>query len=100
MEVWRGDGVRLFSGAGLSPLVPIEKTVNASAYQDIWDKFKLPTCGNSLGMHPSCSNMTVHEDTNVLLEEWTEIPINTQLVETLPRRVEAVTLHGLRIGCL
>lgn len=101
IAMWKCGGGKLwgcFSGAGLSPLVPIKRTVNASAYQDIWDKFMLPTCGNSLGMDPSCSSMTVHQDINVLLGEWTEIPINTQLVETLPRRVEAVTPHGLRIG--
>ena len=30
------------SGAGLGPLVPVEGTLNASAYQEILDHFMLP----------------------------------------------------------
>ena len=53
-----GGGIMVwdcFSGAGLGPLVPVKGTLNASECSQL--------CGNSLGMDPSCSNITVHQCT-------------------------------------
>uniref|UniRef100_A0A3Q2W3X4 Tc1-like transposase DDE domain-containing protein n=1 Tax=Haplochromis burtoni TaxID=8153 RepID=A0A3Q2W3X4_HAPBU len=144
-----GGGVMVwgcFSGVGLGPLLPVNETLNSSAYQDILDNFMLPTLWEQFGdspfllqhdctpVHKSRSIKTwmnefgvdeldwpaqspdlnpieylwdelerrlrarpsrptsVSDLTNALLEEWSEIPINTllNLVESLPRRIEAV----------
>ena len=54
--------------------------------EHLWDEFE-----RSLQTRPSRPT-SVSDLTNALLEEWSKIPINTllNLVESLPRRVEAV----------
>ena len=144
-----GGGIMMwgcFSGTGLGPLVPVEGTLNGSAYQEMLDNFMLPALWQQFGdgpflfqhdsapVHKARSiktwmrefdvdeldwpaqspdlNLIEHlwdelewrlragpshptsvcDLTNALLEEWSKIPINTvlNLVESLPRRVEAV----------
>ena len=43
--------------------VPVKRTLNASEHQEMLDSSMLPTLWDSLGMAPSCSNMTVHQCT-------------------------------------
>ena len=54
--------------------------------EDLWDELE-----QRLRTRPS-GPTSVFDLTNVLLEEWSKIPINTllNLVDSLPRRVEAV----------
>ena len=60
-----------FSGAGLGPLVPVKGTLNVSAYQEeMFRYYKL--CGNSLGMAPFCSNMTVQQCTKQVHKDMEE----------------------------
>ena len=114
MMVWS-----CFSGAGLGPLVPVKGTLNASAYQEMLDNSMLPTSNKDMmrefgvgeldwpDLNPiehlwdeleqrlrarSSCPASVCDLTNALLEEWSKIHINTllNLVESLPRRAEAV----------
>lgn len=49
--------------SGLGSLVLLKGTLNASAYWDILDNFSSQLCGSSLGMAPSCTDMTAHRCT-------------------------------------
>ena len=51
------------SGAALGLLVPVKRTLNASAHQEMLDSSMLPTLWEQFGDGPSCSNMTVHQCT-------------------------------------
>ena len=62
-----GGGIMVwdcFSGAGLGPLVPVKGTLNASECSQL--------CGNSLGMDPSCSNITVYQCTTQVHKDMDE----------------------------
>lgn len=58
-----GEGVLAycFTGLGLSPLVPVKRTLYAPAYQDILDYFILQLCGNSLVIGSLCSKMAAKQ---------------------------------------
>ena len=79
IKTWMSEfGVDELDWPALSPdLDPIEH---------LWDELQ-----RRLRARPSCPT-SVSDLTNVFLEEWAKIPINTllNLVESLPRRVEAV----------
>ncbi|KAL6476641.1 hypothetical protein MHYP_G00151400 [Metynnis hypsauchen] len=60
-------------GVGLGPLVPVKGTLNVSAEQEILDNFMLQLCGNSLGIAPSCSNMTVHNGMSLTHGCWSPL---------------------------
>jgi len=54
-----GGGIMVwgcFLGIGLGSLVPVKRTLNASAYNTFW---------TILGMAPSCSKMTVHKSRSI-----------------------------------
>lgn len=48
--------------SGLGSLVLLKGTLNASAYWDILDNFSSQLCGSSLGMAPSCTDMTARSN--------------------------------------
>lgn len=61
-EQWRPVlQCRCFSGLG--SLVLLKGTLNASACWDILDNFSSQLCGSSLGMPPSCTDVTAHRCT-------------------------------------
>ena len=82
----------VFPEAGVGLLVPVKEldwpaqSPDLNPIENLWDELD-----RRLRARSSCPT-TKSDLTNALLEEWSKIPINTllNLVESLPRRVEAV----------